>query len=91
MISQHLSHINLHAKTETDCNRNAPMGRKNVATGGAKRNPWGFLPQKPFPFANSSTGYTSLDVVECRSTRGYNPLPHPGQNRKDRSECIILR
>ena len=50
------------------------------------RNPWGFLPQKPFPIANSSTGCTPLAFGERRFTRGYIPLPHPGQTRKDRKE-----
>ena len=54
--------------------------------GEAKRNPWGFLPQKPFPLANSSTGCTPLALGERRFTRGYIPLPHPGQTRKDRKE-----
>ena len=66
------------------------MGRRNVATGGAKRNPWGFLHPKPFPFANSSTGCTPLAFGERRFTRGYSPLPHPGQTRKERGHFMRL-
>ena len=46
---------------------------------GAKRNPWGGLLQKPFPFANSPTGCTPTAFGSRHSTRGYKPLPHPGQ------------
>ena len=56
--------------------------------GKAKRNPWGFLPLKPFPLANSSTGCTPLAFGERRFTRGYIPLPHPGQTRKDRKRPL---
>ena len=58
--------------------------------GGAKRNPWGFLPQKPFPLANSSTGCTLLAFGERRFTRDYIPLPHPGQTRKERVNFMRL-
>ena len=54
--------------------------------GGAKRNPWGFLHPKAFPFVNSSTGCTPLAFGERRFTRDYIPLPPSGANPKRKSQ-----
>jgi hypothetical protein len=71
--------MKLRHEIEMDTIGTPRRGSGNVATGKAQRNPWGFLPQKPLPFANSSTGCAPLDVVECHYTRGYIPSPHPGR------------
>ena len=71
---------------------NAPEGRRNVATSGAKRNPWTRIRFRlnrpgrgegasriPLPLAGSARHGSTPPRVSLRFTRGYSPRPRWGR------------